>query len=170
MFPLEYKFHVLERKILISLSHQNFFITRSTHNSHSFFLWVVLLNLTIFWVRENNAFISRTQKTVNVKAELFGAKLSTNNSMSDFAWHAPGSFYIYSVFTWRHGFHIGGCRDVSWKYGIDTVEILFMGGHPRDKCKGSLNRGVPWMEVGLDFSVFYLGIFCGHYFKQLDNV
>ena len=71
-------------------------LARSNNNSHSVFLWVVLLNLTIFWVRKNNVFIFRKQRSVNIKAELFGVKLSTNNSMSDFAWHGPGSFYIYS--------------------------------------------------------------------------
>ena len=81
-------------------------LAKSNDNSNSFFLWVVLLNLTIFWVRENNAFIFRTQKSVNIKAELFGFELSTNNSMYDFAWHGPGTFYM-SVFTRRHGFHIG---------------------------------------------------------------
>ena len=107
MFSPKCKFHVLERKILISLSHQNFFIGQIQWQlSHGVVFWVVLLNLTIFWVRENDVFIFRTQKTVNIKAELFGVKSSTNNSMSDFAWHGPGTFYM-SVFTRRHGFHIG---------------------------------------------------------------
>ena len=82
-------------------------LARSNDNSHSVFFWVLLLNLTIFWVRENDVFIFPTQKSVNIKAELFGVKLSTNKSMSDFVWHNPGTFYIWSVFTWRHGFHIG---------------------------------------------------------------
>ena len=69
-------------------------LARSNKNSHNVFLWVVLLNLTIFWVRENNVFIFRKQRSVNIKAELFGVKLSTNNSMSDFAWHGLSSFYI----------------------------------------------------------------------------
>ena len=56
-------------------------VAKSNDNSHSFFLWVVLLNLTIYWVRENNALIFRTQKSVNIKAELFGVELSTNTSM-----------------------------------------------------------------------------------------
>ena len=60
-------------------------LARSNNNSHSVFLWVVLLNLTIFWVRKNNVFIFRKQRSVNIKAELCGVKLSTNNSMSDFA-------------------------------------------------------------------------------------
>ena len=69
-------------------------LARSNKNSHNVFLWVVLLNLTIFWVRENNVFIFRKQRSVNIKAELCGVKLSTNNSMSDFAWHGLSSFYI----------------------------------------------------------------------------
>ena len=69
-------------------------LARSNNNSHSVFLWVVVLNLTIFWVRENNVFIFRKQRSVNIKAELCGVKLSTNNSMSDFAWHGLSSFYI----------------------------------------------------------------------------
>ena len=98
-------------------------VAKSNDNSHSFFLWVVLLNLTIYWVRENNAFIFRTQKSVNIKAELFGVELSTNNSMSDFAWHGPGSFYIQGVFTWHHGFHIGVPKQ--WNGGHVGVPIAW---------------------------------------------
>ena len=47
----------------ISLSHQNFFLARSNAKSHSVFLWVVLFNLTIFWVLENSLFLFRTPKS-----------------------------------------------------------------------------------------------------------
>ena len=47
----------------IFLSHQNFFLARSNAKSHSFFLWVVMFNLTIFWVLENSLFLFRTPKS-----------------------------------------------------------------------------------------------------------
>ena len=47
----------------ISFSHQNFFLARSNAKSRSFFLWVVMVNLTIFWVRENSIFLFRTPKS-----------------------------------------------------------------------------------------------------------
>ena len=53
MISRKYKLHVLKRKMLISLSHQNLFLARSNAKTHSFFLRVVMFNLTIFWVREN---------------------------------------------------------------------------------------------------------------------
>ena len=94
-FLLSTNFMYLNKKCLFILwAIRISLVAKSNDNSHSFFLWVVLLNLTIYWVRENNAFIFRTQKSVNIKAELFGVELSTNISMSDFAWHGPGSFYI----------------------------------------------------------------------------
>ena len=113
-FLLSTNFMYLNKKSWFLWAIRISLLAKSSGNSHSFFLWVVLLNLTTFWVRENNAFIFRTQKSVNIKAELFGVELSTNNSMSDFAWHGPGTFYI-SVFTWRHGVHI--CVPKQWNGG-----------------------------------------------------
>ena len=34
----------------------------------SFFLWVVMFNLTIFWVRENSSFLFRTQKSCSLSS------------------------------------------------------------------------------------------------------
>ena len=93
-FLLSTNFMYLNKKSWFLWAIRISLLTKSSGNSHSFFLWVVLLNLTTFWVRENNAFIFRTPKSVNIKAELFGVELSTNNSMSDFSWHGPGTFYI----------------------------------------------------------------------------
>ena len=107
-------------------------LTIFNDDSHSIFFWVVLLNLTIFWVRENNAFISRTQKTINVNAELFGVELSTDNSMSDFAWHGPGTFYM-SVFTWRHGVHIGVPKQ--WNGGHVAIPNQSYGSWNISLCK-----------------------------------
>ena len=47
----------------ISLSYQNFFLARCNAKSRSFFLWVVMLNLTIFWDCENSIFLFRTPKS-----------------------------------------------------------------------------------------------------------
>ena len=107
-------------------------LARSNNNSHSVVLWVVLLNLTIFWVRENNVFIFRKQRSVNIKAELCGVKLSTNNSMSDFAWHGPGTFYM-SVFTRRQGVHIGVPKQ--WNGGHVAVPNQFCGRWTTFFCK-----------------------------------
>ena len=55
----KYKFvvFVLKRKMLISLSHR-FLFGQINSKSHSFFLWVVMFNLTIFWVRENRNLVN----------------------------------------------------------------------------------------------------------------
>ena len=34
--------------------------------SYSFFLWVVMFNFTIVWVRENSIFLFRTQKSCSL--------------------------------------------------------------------------------------------------------
>ena len=49
----------LKERLLISLNPQKFFLARSNAKSHNFFIWVVMFNLTIFWVRENLANIRR---------------------------------------------------------------------------------------------------------------
>ena len=41
----------------------NLFLARSNVKSHSFFLWLVMFNLTIFWVRENSISFFRKQKS-----------------------------------------------------------------------------------------------------------
>ena len=53
----------LKERLLISLNPQKFFLARFTAKSHSFFIWVVIFNLTIFWVRENSIFLFQTQKS-----------------------------------------------------------------------------------------------------------
>ena len=55
----------LKERLLISLNPQKFFLARTNAKSHSFFIWVVMFNLTIFWVRENSNFLQvfRTQKS-----------------------------------------------------------------------------------------------------------
>ena len=63
MISRKYKLHVLYRKMLISLSHQKIQIIAM---SYSFFLWVVVFNFTIVWVRENSIFLFRTQKSCSL--------------------------------------------------------------------------------------------------------
>ena len=47
----------------MSLNPQEFFLARSNTRSHSFFIWVVMFNLTIYWFRENSIFLFQTQKS-----------------------------------------------------------------------------------------------------------
>ena len=53
MISRKYKFHVtLKERLLISLKPQKFVLARSNAKSQSLFIWVVMFNLTIFWVRK----------------------------------------------------------------------------------------------------------------------
>ena len=44
-------------------SESNLFLGRSNAKSHSFFLWIVMFNLTILWVRDKSISFFRTQKS-----------------------------------------------------------------------------------------------------------
>ena len=44
-------------------SESNLFFARSNAKNHNFFLWVVMFNLTIFWVRDKSISFFRTQKS-----------------------------------------------------------------------------------------------------------
>ena len=57
----------LKERLLISLSPQKFFLARSNSKSHSFFIWIVMFYLTIFWVRENSIFLFEHRNLVNIK-------------------------------------------------------------------------------------------------------
>ena len=53
----------LRERLLISLNPQKFFLAKSNAKSHSFFIWEVMFNLTIFWARKNSIFLLRAQKS-----------------------------------------------------------------------------------------------------------
>ena len=53
----------LKERLLISLNPQKSFLARFNAKSQSFFIWLVMFNFTIFWVRENSIFLFRTQKS-----------------------------------------------------------------------------------------------------------
>ena len=62
----------------------NLFLARSNAKSHSFFLWVVMFNLTIFSVRENSISFFRIQKSyLNEKTNSLSFELSANSSMTE---------------------------------------------------------------------------------------
>ena len=63
---------------------KKFFLARSNAKSHSFFIWEVMFNLTIFWVRENRIFLFWTQKSnlLILEDELF-VESSTTSSLTD---------------------------------------------------------------------------------------
>ena len=63
MISRKYKFHVLKEILLISLNPQKLFLARLNAKSHSFFIWAVTVNLTIFWVRENSIFLFQIQNS-----------------------------------------------------------------------------------------------------------
>ena len=64
MISRKYKFHVLKRKIADFFEPPEIlFLARSNAKSHNSFVWVVMLNLTIFCVRENSIFLFRTRKS-----------------------------------------------------------------------------------------------------------
>ena len=44
-------------------SENNLFLARSNAKSHSFFLWVVMFNLTILWARDKSISFFRKQKS-----------------------------------------------------------------------------------------------------------
>ena len=44
-------------------SEHNLFLARSNAKSHNFFLWVVMFNLMILWVRDKSISFFRTQKS-----------------------------------------------------------------------------------------------------------
>ena len=74
MISRKYKFHVLKRKIadFFEPSEILFFLARSNAKSHSFFIWVVMFDLTIFWVRKTVFSISEHRNLVNIiEDELF---------------------------------------------------------------------------------------------------
>ena len=63
----------LKERLLISLNPQKFFLARCNTKSHySFFIWVVMFNLTIFWVRENSYLFSFSEhrNLVNIKRRI----------------------------------------------------------------------------------------------------
>ena len=66
MISRKYKFHVLKRKIadFFEPSEILFFLARSNAKSHSFFIWVVMFNLTIFWVRENRNLVNIKRRII----------------------------------------------------------------------------------------------------------
>ena len=72
MISRKCKFHVLKRKIadFFEPSEILFFLARSNAKSHSFFIWVVMFNLTIFWVSEKNISISKNRNLVNIKRRI----------------------------------------------------------------------------------------------------
>ena len=74
----------LRERLLISLNLQKFFLARSNAKSHSVFIWEVMFNFTIFWVRENSIFLFRTQKSnfLILEDKLF-VDLSTTSSLTD---------------------------------------------------------------------------------------
>ena len=93
MISRKYKFHVLKKKMLISLSHQNFFLARSNAKSHSGFLWLVMFKFTILCVRQNSTFLSEDRNLVN-----FGGRVIhwvVYNQLYDwrflFAGYCPGA-------------------------------------------------------------------------------
>ena len=61
MISRKYKFHVLKRKIADFFEPSEILFGPKSH--YSFFIWVVMFNLTIFWVRDNSIFLFRTQKS-----------------------------------------------------------------------------------------------------------
>ena len=74
----------LRKRLLISLTLQKFFLARSNAKSHSVFIWEVMFNLTIFWVRENSIFLFRTQKSnLLILEDEFFVALSTTSSLTD---------------------------------------------------------------------------------------
>ena len=70
--------------MLISSNPQKFFLARFNAKSHdSFFIWVVMFNLTIFWVRENSVFpFPNTEILLILEEELF-VELSTTISFTE---------------------------------------------------------------------------------------
>ena len=57
--------------MLISSNPQKFFLARFNAKSHdSFFIWVVMFNLTIFWVRENSVSFSEHRNLVNIRGRI----------------------------------------------------------------------------------------------------
>ena len=85
MISRKYKFHVLKRKIVdfFEPSEILFFLARSNAKSHSFFIWVVMFDLTIFWVRKTVFSISEHRNLVNIIEDELFVELSTTSSLTD---------------------------------------------------------------------------------------
>ena len=85
MISRKYKFHVLKRKIadFFEPSEILFFLARSNAKSHSFFIWVVMFDLTIFWVRKTIFSISEHRNLVNIIEDELFVELSTTSSLTD---------------------------------------------------------------------------------------
>ena len=73
----------LKERLLISLNPQKFFLARSNAKSHSFFIWVVMFDLTMFWVRKTVFSISEHRNLVNIIEDELLVELSTTSSLTD---------------------------------------------------------------------------------------
>ena len=88
----------LKERLLISLNLQKFFLARSNAKSHSFFIWVVVFNLTIFWVCENSIFLfPNTEILLILEGELL-VELSTTSSLT-YAFCLSGTALVTVPFT-----------------------------------------------------------------------
>ena len=97
MISRRYKFHVLKRKIadFFEPSEILFFLARSNAKSHSFFIWVVMFNLAIFWVRQNSILsFSEHRNRVNIKRRII--RWVVYNQLFDWRFlifgYCPGAF------------------------------------------------------------------------------
>ena len=60
----------LTETLLISLNPQKFFLAGSNAESHSFFIWVEMFNLTIFWARKTVFSFSKHRNLVNIRRRI----------------------------------------------------------------------------------------------------
>ena len=85
----------LKERLLISLNPPEFFLARSNSKSHSIFVWIVMFNLTNFWVRENSIFLFEYRNLVNIKRWIISWVFY--NQLFDwrflFVRYCPGAFY-----------------------------------------------------------------------------
>ena len=72
MISRKYKFHVLKRKIcwLILTLRNSFWPDPMLRVTTVFFIWVVMFNLTIFWVREKSVSFSEHRNLVNIRRRI----------------------------------------------------------------------------------------------------
>ena len=90
----KYKFHVLKWKMLISLSHQTFFLDRSNAKSHSFFSLTVMFNLTSFWVRDNSISLSQHRNLVNITITNYSLSCLQFKQLYDGRFLLPGTALV----------------------------------------------------------------------------
>ena len=85
----------LKERLLISLNPPEFFLARSNSKRHCIFVWIVMFNLTNFWVRENSIFLFEYRNLVNIKRWIICWVFY--NQLFDwrflFVRYCPGAFY-----------------------------------------------------------------------------